>query len=459
MINQRVNFNGNQPLTNNPALKPVRFGKLPMTYGRPQATDTIKHADGFETNVTSLIDGGQIFGTIDDVLTKAKKSVYVNMYGFQNSTTAPERTAPEGTPGADKQQAITGHLIKLAKDGVRVKVVLDNSFDREKGINKNQTMIEYLRENGVEVVTYPEDAAHINHVKLLIVDGKKAVIGGMNWGNHSPANRDACVFLEGDDVANLVDQIFRVDYKFAGGDLRTVPNTGETFDNPDLKVLTTSPVESPDGGHNEIYEEILQQIDSAKESIVAQLFVLTDKAITEKLIDAHKRITKSGGEGVRILVDPGLYLKFKNCRPAITKLFNAGVPIKFLDVDWAAEEKLHSKLAVFDNEKTLIGSANWSKAGLYSNVPEDDDEDQKYPQDGLNRGNHEASLLITSKKLASAFMENFNTLWDDNSMNMMGVGKLYRMKMSALEAAGIIEAPKFSGNSSVKHSDKLNTVA
>lgn len=414
---------GNQrPLPYQPSSQVIPlFGAAPLapltwSFNRPQSSDVIEHGNGKQTKITSLIDGGQIFGGIDDLLSRAKRSVLVDMYTLQTPESHPDRISPPGTPGADKQAKIVKKLIELAQSGIKVKVVLDNSV-QEDGTRQNDTVIAQLKANGVEVLPYPADAAKINHVKLLVVDGNFAVIGGMNWGNHSAVNHDACVMLEGDGVDNLIHQIYKVDYDFAGGKVSTLPRH-QPFPDDKIKVLTTSPKESPDGGQNEIYDEIVAQIDKAKKSIVCQLFVLTDKVITEKLLQAHQRLIKAGKPGVRIMVDPGLYLKFPNCRPQIDYLKAQGVPIQFYEVNWEIEEKLHSKWAVFDEEKLLVGSANWSRTGLASNRPSTNPKFKPF------RGNHEANLLVTSRQLCQAFIKQFNYDWANRGWNVGTVGDL-----------------------------------
>lgn len=396
---------------------------LRMWFWRPQATDTITHSQGYKTKVTSLIDGGQIFHSIDKLLTNAKNSVLVNMYEIQNPALHPHRSAPPGTPGANKQALIVDKLIALTKQGIKVKVILDNSYDREKQSFHNQVLIDHLKANGVEVLAYPEKGAKISHVKLLIVDGKYAVIGGMNWGNHSAANHDACVMLEGDDVGNLIGDIFKVDYEYSGGDVKTLPQY-KTFAQENIKVLTTSQAGSPDGGKNEILEEILDRIDNAQKSIICELFVMTDKIVAEKLIEAHNRLKANNQPGVKLIVDPGLYLKFKNCRPVVDYLKNSGIPVRFYKPDWSKEEKLHAKWGVFDEEELVIGSANWSKVGLQSNSPTDPGFSSQLQ---FAKGNHEANVFIKSQELCKAFVQQFNYDWSDKkSMPWMTPGDLYR---------------------------------
>jgi phosphatidylserine/phosphatidylglycerophosphate/cardiolipin synthase-like enzyme len=446
---QRSAFQHQAVLFGAKALKPVQPNEangIKWYYGRPQTSDFITHSDGHQTKVTSLIDGGQIFNRIDALLDKAKSNVMVDIYELQDPTLNPDRTSPPDTPGAKEQQRIVSKLIDLTKRGIKVRVVMDNSYDSRTKSYHNQAVIDHLRANGVEVLAYPNDKAKISHVKMLIVDNQFAVIGGMNWGGHSPVNHDACVMLEGKEVGNLAAQIFKVDYEFSGGDISTLQPI-ETVSEEKIKILTTSPKEAPDGGGSEIYDEITRRIDHAQHSIVCELFSLTDKTIADKLIAAHQRLSQNGKPGVKILVDPGLYLKFANCRPTIDLLSQAGIPIRFFKPNWENEEKLHGKWAVFDEEELFIGSANWSKAGLKGNPKADktavatnktsqakpaakkpaakkpvakapatpSDPSQPKPPSNWGLPNHEANIAILSKQLCVAFLKQFQYDWNNKS--------------------------------------------
>lgn len=373
-----------------------------------------------KTNIETLIDGGQIFGKVSDMLTNAKKSVMVNLYNFQNPSIYPEKLSRAGTPGAAEQAQFVDRLVALKEKGLNVKVVLDNHWDKEFNEHYNDRTIAFLRSKGIEVVTYP-NFSKISHIKLLVVDDNYAVIGGMNWGNHSASNHDAAVFVEGPDVRNLYTEIFKTDWVTSGGDAAAIPDV-QPFPEGKIKVLTTSQSEAADGGTQEIYTEILKQIGNAQESIYAELFVLTQADIIDNLIFAHKRLTKNGKEGVKILVDPGLFFAFPNTRKGVQKLAAAGIPIKFYKANRNDEQKLHAKWAVFDRKNLLIGSANWSSVGLLSDTGGSkavDGDKPPAPTPRVNKGNHEADVLIESSAVAKPFVEQFWFDWRARSFPIL----------------------------------------
>src|SRR5260370_562820 len=72
-----------------------------------------------------------------------------------------------------------------------------------------------LEQGGIRVVAFPVERLTIDHVKLLIVDGVKAIVGGINWGTHSRQNHDFDVLAVGPVVDNL-ERVFREDLALAG---------------------------------------------------------------------------------------------------------------------------------------------------------------------------------------------------------------------------------------------------
>jgi phosphatidylserine/phosphatidylglycerophosphate/cardiolipin synthase-like enzyme len=395
------------------------------------------------TKVTSLIDAKQIFEKTVEYIDSAKNSIQIEMFEMQNldvdSDLWPSGGA-ERIPGWKEQQAILHKLIEKKKNDpkLNVQVILDvhkwyqdgaGNYKRHYG---NMKMIKYLKENGIDVVPYPRPAqggAGLQHVKMLAVDGKKVILGGMNWGNHSAANHDACVAIEtqskykNSEVDNIVDKIFNQDWKFAwqrlgktqfvngpvtkeeqkeySGRAKKIKEenveymniVGKIFDKPeyreryekgDLNIVEVNPVKDPkiqvlvnnpreyayvgSQGEESIGEYIKQRLDTA-ESLKAELFVLSHKEIVNKIISRYLE-SQNGGRpfDVEILISPGIIDDFPYCRKAISQLEEAGVPIRMFKVNKDIAQRLHTKWAVFDNEELLIGSANWSAVGLESNI-------------------------------------------------------------------------------------------
>jgi cardiolipin synthase A/B len=253
----------------------------------------------------SLIDGSRV-------------SIHVEIYEFQ-------------------RRDLAAALIAAGRRGVAVTVIDDPS---ELSSVATAAM---LRAQGVDVVDYPIRSEMIDHVKLLVVDARVAVVGGINWGTASPANHDYDAELEGPVVANL-DRIFLRDLVTCGRDA-TVPDRVT-----DAAILVAATLPGA-----EIRPLALGLIGAARRSLDLELFVLTDTGVVHALEAATQR-----GVSVRILLDPSQ----PSSHPSYDALRAAGI-----DVRWyrSSGELLHAKAIVADSSTILFGSANWSGGGFARN--------------------------------------------------------------------------------------------
>jgi len=324
--------------------------------------------------VTPLIDGGPIFSTATEMLKGAKSNIQLEMYSLNKTE-------------------MTDLLCEEAKKGIKVQVILDPTAGTPGQDESKKAVIEKLKASGVEVVTYPVDEKkkQIDHVKLLIVDGKSVLMGGMNWSEHSPLNHDADFKLEGPTV-NSYERVFAMDWRKSGGASFKAPAPATEV--PGGESLVNSA--SSEIGHNPIMPMIMNNISGAKESIHAEMFVLSDKNVIQGLIDAHNR-----GVDVKVLLDPNGAGKGgwnPNGRTFDT-LKDAGVKVKWYDVDTSVQEKLHAKWGVFDGKEVLNGSANWSYKGLHVN--------------------REIASDVVDEKVASVFEKVFENDWNTKGLDKL----------------------------------------
>ncbi|MBI2267332.1 MAG: phosphatidylserine/phosphatidylglycerophosphate/cardiolipin synthase family protein, partial [Armatimonadetes bacterium] len=315
--------------------------------------------------VTPLIGGEQIFSAAEKAMKGAEKTIQLQMYRL----------------GYDK---VIDVLADQAKSGVKVQVLLDPTpgYDAE-DIEDQKRIRNYLKASGVELLTYPPgDKDKIDHVKLLIIDGRTALIGGMNWDKHSPKNQDADILIEGPAVGDL-GKIFKDDWKISGGKVQgmaTAPPPEQPEGDARIRVIET------DNGVQDIRKAMVENIEKAKKSIKIEAFVLCDKQVVQGLIDAHNR-----GVDVKVILDPNKPVFYPNLKTEKI-LQEAGIEVRWLNVNAGTQEKLHAKIATFDDETTIIGSCNFSYQGLTVN--------------------HEADVEVISKSLGTAFENMFQDHWD-----------------------------------------------
>jgi phosphatidylserine/phosphatidylglycerophosphate/cardiolipin synthase-like enzyme len=125
---------------------------------------------------------------------------------------------------------------------------------------------------------------------------------------------------------------------------------------------------------------IAHRFSSARQSADVCVFTITDDRITRAILDAHRR-----GVTIRIITDNE---KAFDPGSDVERLRSAGVPLK---VD-ATPFHMHHKFAIFDKERLLNGSYNWTLGAAEQN-----EENIVDTGDGV---------------LVAAFSEAFETLWE-----------------------------------------------
>lgn len=376
--------------------------------------------------VTSLIDGGQIFPKTLEFIKSTEKSIQIKMFEFQNLKVDghvwPENGAKH-LSGAKEQQELLNTIIKKKQSNpdIKVQMILDAHKWYIDGNGKktkhygNQEMIKYLKQKGIDVVF---DTV-MRHEKVLIVDGKKAILSGMNWGNHSAANHDGGFAIErfkgkNSMIDNLVHD-FNIDWKycwykigkqrFIGGPLskeeqkyyggihkeikkenvkfydllkdfydtpeaRTRYSEGRLdlieahpVENSPIRILKTSPRELEEigeQGSEGILEYIMTQLNTCKK-VRGELFFFTDKEAVKTII----RRFKAGELDAKFIIEKNV---FPYCENAYDEMKAAGIDIRIYKGNKKTHQRMHAKWAVFDDAEIFSGSANLTARGLRQNL-------------------------------------------------------------------------------------------
>ena len=268
--------------------------------------------------VALLRSGRATFARIGALIDAARVSIHVEIYEFG-------------------QRPLADALIAAESRRVAVTVIDDPSE-----VSSVATAA-LLRTAGVDVIDYPVRKQMIDHVKLLVVDARVAVVGGINWGVNSPANHDYDAEIVGPAVHNL-DRVFMRDLVTCGRD-RAVPDAEA---DRSIDVAATLP-------GAEIRPLALGLIDGARQTVDLELFVLTDTGVVHALEAAALR-----GVAVRVLLDPSQ----PSSDPSYAALRSAGIQVRWYH---SHGELLHAKAMVADATSVLFGSANWSGGGFARN--------------------------------------------------------------------------------------------
>jgi phosphatidylserine/phosphatidylglycerophosphate/cardiolipin synthase-like enzyme len=290
-----------------------------------------------------LTAGPDAFSAIAQAVRDARRSVDLELYEFQRLDLAT--------------------LLLDAHDrGVTVTAIKDPSE------RSSRSIWTALEQGGVRVLAFPVERLTIDHVKLVIIDGMRAIVGGINWGVRSPANHDFDVLASGPVVDNL-ERVFRQDLALSGQPSLIPSPAGDRL----VDVLVTRPGEGIRGA-------ALAEIAAARRAIDIEMFVLSDRLVLDALEAAARR-----GVAVRALLDP---TQPQNVA-AMRQLSAAGAAVRFYLQ--AGDELLHAKVGIFDRGVVLFGSCNWSRSGFTRN--------------------HELDLLVRNPRLATAFLSRLEQDW------------------------------------------------
>ena len=303
-------------------------------------------------NLTTLVNGAQIFPAMLNAIRAARHSIDFETYIFS-----------DGQVGREFTEA----LAERARAGVKVSAILDALGTDKMGRDN----LARLRAAGVEVVNYhsifwldPFRYNHRTHRKLLIVDGETAFVGGAGiadeWmGNaDSPQHwRDNHYQVTGPVVAQL-QAIFMANWLKTGGHVLH----GADYFPP---LASTGPclaqaIRSSTGNANLDLMYLLAIASAQKTLRIENAYFLPDDLTRKELIQAAKR-----GVKVEIIV-PGKLINKKLVRAASQRhwpeLIKAGIKIYEYQ-----PTMVHVKLLVVDDTFVSVGSGNFDNRSIQLN--------------------------------------------------------------------------------------------
>jgi len=259
-------------------------------------------------------------------------------------------------------------LIKKAGQGVEVRFIYDDvgCWDLRPSFKKE------LRAAGVLFVPFMpvwipflnSRANYRNHRKIVIVDGQKAYLGGLNIGNKYLGQnryygywRDSVVSIEGEGAVTL-QAIFLTDWFFVSKQNLLTRQLFPKYVPPaqtDPSSLEDIPLQiaasGPDTDHSSIMQAYFAAITNARKRIriVSPYLILN-----ESLLMAIKTAAMSGVR-VQIILPgkPDHLIVWWGGRSYYRELMEAGVRIYEYQNGF-----LHSKVLIVDDEVLSIGTAN-----------------------------------------------------------------------------------------------------
>ena len=307
-----------------------------------------------------LVEGASFYPPMLADIAAASSSVHINQFGFR-----------PGIVG----DVFAETLIAKAKEGVPVRLVVDRQGSDPEGGSKE--FYDRLTSAGIQICVVRATRArvpvgplggggetgwnlrglgHIDHRKVVIVDGRIGWVGGAGIEDHFQDGRfhDLFVRVEGPVVSQL-QLIFLASLHWLRGEVDTAeldslfPSLDGGADPIAVRVLHNAP-----GRYRPITDAIAQVLDGAAETLDVVNPYVTDRGMI-------KRIERAARRGVRVRLFVPANANNWACAGAQqhhhARLLDAGVRI----LDYPT--MLHAKAFVRDGEELLAGTCNleaWS---------------------------------------------------------------------------------------------------
>ncbi|PWU12241.1 MAG: cardiolipin synthase [Bdellovibrio sp.] len=318
----------------------------------------ILHASGVpeakpNRQIALLPSGVDAYNKLMELIRGARQSIHLTTFVFRND--------PVGA-------AVVEALAERAAAGLDVRVLVDSL---------GATMIRHPSFNQLTraggKIAYFMPILHVplqgrtnlrNHRKLLVVDGKTAVLGGMNiaqeyLGPTELPDRwvDLALHLEGGCVNDL-QEIFLQDWAYAnrgrdseGRDSYERGPQGDSF----LAQVVAS---GPDVAGDPLYDVLLSAINEAKTSVwVVTPYFIPDESLAKALELAAKR-----GVGVHIVIPKKSNHRLADlARGSFVRQLESGIEFGLFP------RMIHAKVVLIDEKFAILGSANFDMRSLLLN--------------------------------------------------------------------------------------------
>lgn len=288
-----------------------------------------------------LINFDEFWMRLSADITSAHNSVFVQTFAFEGDSVGEKLSAALLASSVPDKRVLADSFTRIVLSD-RFKYSPANYLDKDLRAEAQQTaaMMSELKRAGVQIrftnpygVT-PRSLLSRNHKKLIVIDGRVAYIGGINFSEHNAAWHD--MMLRIDDAAAIAFLAEDFESSWVGENRRSSIQTN------DVKLFTL------DGRYNRpAFQRVLDLIDDSRESIFVESPYITFP-FYEHLRDATRR-----GVDVKIVTP-----KANNwsCFANYARLESARSRI---DLRLYRDGMSHLKAMLIDDQYLVAGSSNF----------------------------------------------------------------------------------------------------
>jgi Phosphatidylserine/phosphatidylglycerophosphate/cardiolipin synthases and related enzymes len=339
--------------------------KITIPYNKwPELLLFTKSSNFSVGNHYQYLVGPAIYNRILSDIKAAKHHVHIEIYISRYDETT---------------KAIFDELIKKAEQGVEVRFLAD-VFGHTMFKSK---FIEKMTDAGIEFVFFNQksrtysDHFHVNHRKNIVIDGKIAYTGGVNFGNEyvngypkkSLKWYDMMARIEG-NVVQAIQAMFLTDWCFSiKEDTNEMMQRMEFFpqkfiDTPnEEQPLTQFLADGPD--RDDVFTKNLLRMLIVRAN--KRVFITTPYLIPPADLLSDLKLAALSGIDVRIIIPdvPDKKFVYKCTESYLETLLEAGVKIYKMK-----EHFIHSKIVLIDDDISIFGTVNFDMRSLFLNFEE-----------------------------------------------------------------------------------------
>jgi len=307
------------------------------------------------SNTAKLINGGKMyFDVLKDLIQKSESTIFLQTYILKDDETG---------------KMIADELITASKRNVNVYILLDGFASG----NLHVSFINKLKSAGIELLFF-KPVFKNNHIyfsrrlhhKIVVVDGRHSLIGGLNIANryneidNHKAWLDFAVLIEGESSLQVENYCKHVRLKTSNKEIQIKSNNNFISKEVSLENQCTIKIRRNDWlmHLNEISSSYIEMLRNSKsEILILCSYFIPGKVIRRSMANATKR-------GVKITVITASQSDVPLTKHAERWLYDWLLRNNIKIYEYQ-NNVLHGKLAISDQNVVTIGSYNINNLSTY----------------------------------------------------------------------------------------------